>query len=269
LTRALASLCALSCAAGCALPVVSAGTFLPAGDLKKGQLHASVSMEMGRVLAGPSDVDQKPQSPQTQQWEVATWVASDASVRYGLTDRLALEAQLKLTNPIFPRFVPEVVGGAVGARLRIIDRAGDRGLAVELGGRAVGVAVNQNLERSTGSQTQPVVQVDRWLYRALGAEIPLIATFRFNPLVALTASPFLRAYWIRATHSVESNQATTDVQRLDWTPVLSSGVGLSCSLLIGPVELAPGVAVELATRPGAGQNTQFLFEPGLSVGTKF
>ena len=40
---------ALLLCAGCALPVVSAGTFLPAGDLRPGEVHASVSMEAGRV----------------------------------------------------------------------------------------------------------------------------------------------------------------------------------------------------------------------------
>ena len=34
----------LACA-GCALPAVTAGTFLPAGDLKSGDLHASASLE--------------------------------------------------------------------------------------------------------------------------------------------------------------------------------------------------------------------------------
>ena len=41
------------------------------------------------------------------------------------------------------------------------------------------------------------------------------------------------------------------------------------ALELGPVQIAPGIAVELATRPGIGQPTQLLFEPGLSVGTKF
>ena len=250
----------------CALPVVSAGTFLPAGDLKKGDVHVSISMEAGRVLAGPSDVDGLTAvGPQTQQWEVSTWVASDASVRYGLTDLVSLEAQVKLTNPITP-FTPEVVGGAIGGRVRIYGhRAKDSGFAVELGVRAVGVFVDQTLERTKGVETQS----DIWRYRALGLESPLIATWRLNQYVALTGSPFLRAYWIRATHSVVSSAGQSDTQRLDWTPVLSSGFGLSVALEIGPVEIAPGFAVELATRPGPGQPTTVLFEPGLSIGTKF
>src|SRR5581483_9381387 len=104
------ALLALSCC-GCALPVVSAGTFLPAGDLGKGDLHASISLETGRVLAGPSDVRDLPQTPpEAQQYEVSTWVASDVTVRWQATSRLALEGQLKLTNPVVP-FTPMLVGG--------------------------------------------------------------------------------------------------------------------------------------------------------------
>ncbi len=266
--RRLAPTCAAALLCGCALPVVSAGTFLPAGDLQKGQVHASISMEMGRVLAGPSDVNQTKQGPQTQQWEVSTWFASDASVRYGLANSVALEVQLKLTNPVSP-FVPELVGGAAGARVRILDRKGDSGLAIELGARGVFVAVDQDLRRTKGPASAPDVQLDRWSYRAIGFEAPLIATWRFNKLFAMTGSPFLRAYWIRATHSVQSTQALTETDRLDWTPVLSSGLGISAALSLGPLDVAPGVAVELATRPGPGQATQLLFEPGLSVGMRF
>ena len=265
--RLLALLCAVACAAasGCALPVVSAGTFLPAGDLKRGDFHVSASLEMGRVLAGPSDVDgPNTKSPQTQQWEVSTWVASDVSVRYGATDEVAIEAQLKLTNPITP-FAPEIVGGALGTRLRLLGHAGDHGVALELGARAVGIFVDQDLRRTKGEETR----IDIWRYRALGVEVPLVGTWRLNRYVAVTGSPFLRAYWIRATHSVASSDLPSDTQRLDWTPVLSTGLGVSVALQIGPVEVAPGVAVELATRPGPNQATTFLFEPGLSVGTKF
>ena len=53
------ALAALLCSA-CALPVVSAGTFLPAGDLESGDVHASISLETGRVLAGPSDIHDLP-----------------------------------------------------------------------------------------------------------------------------------------------------------------------------------------------------------------
>ncbi|HYZ88698.1 MAG TPA: hypothetical protein VE620_05330, partial [Myxococcales bacterium] len=63
---------ALALSAGCALPVVSAGTFLPAGDLQKGQVQASLSMEVGRVLAGPSDVPSNTGAPDTSKWEVLT-----------------------------------------------------------------------------------------------------------------------------------------------------------------------------------------------------
>ena len=89
MNRALLALCCC----GCALPVVSAGTFLPAGDLGKGDLHASISLETGRVLAGPSDVRDLPQTPpEAQQYEVSTWVASDVTVRWQATSRLALKA---------------------------------------------------------------------------------------------------------------------------------------------------------------------------------
>jgi hypothetical protein len=259
---ALALALALS---GCALPVVSAGTFLPAGDLKKHDLHVSASMEMGRVLAGPTDVDGiDTTSPLTQKFEVSTWLASDLSARYGVSDRVALEAQVKLTNPISP-FEPNLVGGALGTRIRFVDRAGDVGSAVELGLRAVGITVEQTLSSSSGTNTR----TDVWRYQAIGAEVPLIGSYRINHLFAVTVSPFLRAYWIRVRHSVESTVAPPTENRLEWTPVLTAGIGLSGALQVGPVELAPGMAVELATRPGRGQRTQLLFEPGLSIGTKF
>src|SRR5947209_16985282 len=57
-------------------------SFLPAGDLQKGQMQASLSMEAGRVLAGPSDVPSNTVAPDTSKWEVLTWVASDASIRW-------------------------------------------------------------------------------------------------------------------------------------------------------------------------------------------
>src|SRR5205085_3118853 len=108
-----------------------------------------------------------------------------------------------------------------------------------------------------------------WRYRAVGAELPLIGTYRINPVFAITASPFLRAYWIRVTHSIESSVAIPELRRLDWTPVLTAGLGISGALQIGVLEIAPGMAVELATRPGIGQATRLLFEPGLSLGTRF
>ena len=160
----------LALLASCALPVVSAGTFLPAGDLRRGDVHASVSMEVGRVLAGPTDVgdlgQRNPVPPETQQWEVLTWIASDLSIRWQALDRLALEAQLKLTAPVVPGY-PVPVGGALGFRLRLLDLGPTReGLAIELGGRFVGVGVTEDLNRQTPDGR---TQVDRWTYRALGA----------------------------------------------------------------------------------------------------
>ena len=185
--RSLLALLALS--AGCALPVVSAGTFLPAGDLQKGQVHVSLSMEAGRVLAGPSDVPDRTVAPQTSKWEVLTWVASDASIRWQVLYHLAFEAQVKLSNPISP-FTPALVGGALGARLRLYDLQQGEGLAFEIGTRFVGVGVEQELVRSQDGRTQ----TDLWKYRAFGVEVPLIATYRVSPQLALTASPFLHAY---------------------------------------------------------------------------
>lgn len=260
-----APLALLLVASGCAVPVISAGTFLPAGDLKRHELHVSASMEMGRVLAGPTDVDGiDTSSPQTERFEVSTWLATDLSARYGIADRVALEAQVKLTNPISP-FEPNLVGGAAGARIRIVDRKEDVGTAVELGLRAVGISVDQELHAGSGTNTR----TDIWRYRAVGAEVPLIASYRVNPLFAVTVSPFLRAYWIRVTHTIESTVTQPELRRLEWTPVLTAGIGLSGALQIGPLEIAPGMAVELATRPGIGQRTQLLFEPGLSIGTRF
>jgi hypothetical protein len=244
--------------------VVSAGTFLPAGDLNPGEFHASVSMEAGRVLAGPSDIRDLPATPpEAQQYEVSTWFASDASLRYQLSRRFALEAQIKLTNPIVP-FTPALVGGSIGTRVRLHERSADGGFALELGARVVGVAVQQQIERSASGRTQ----TDTWDYRSVGLEVPLVATYRVNPLFAVTASPFLRAYWIRAWHTILNGSAESQAA-LQWSPVLSGGLGAAAAFDLGPIELSPGVAIELATKPGPNAVTHFLFEPGISVGTRF
>jgi hypothetical protein len=257
------ALLALLCS-GCALPVVSAGTFLPAGDLGKGDLHASISLETGRVLAGPSDLRDLPQTPpEAQQYEVSTWVASDVTVRWQATSRVALEGQLKLTNPVVP-FTPMLVGAALGTRVRLRELSAGGGIALEIGARAVGISAEQRIDRSADGRSQ----TDIWNYRALGLEVPLIATYRVNPLFAVTASPFLRAYWIRAWHDrlvgLTSSQAV-----LQWSPVLSAGLGAAAAFDIGPVQLSPGAAIELATKPGPNTATRFLFEPGIAVGTRF
>jgi hypothetical protein len=253
----------LACA-GCALPVVSAGTFLPAGDLRPGEFHASASLEAGRVLAGPSDVHDLPATPpEAEGWEVSTWVASDVSLRWQAARRLSIEAQVKLTNPVSP-FTPQPVGGAVGARLRLVDRKGDSGLGIELGARGVGVGVQQRIDRSKDGRSQ----TDLWDYRAFGFELPLVVTYRVNPQFAVTGSPFLRAYWIRVWHT-EINSAGRQQAVLQWSPVLSGGIGGSAAFDLGFLELAPGLALELATRPGPGASTKVLFEPGISVGTRF
>jgi hypothetical protein len=264
---------ALWLCAGCALPVVSAGTFLPAGDLQRGDLHASVSLEAGRVLAGPSDVHDLPATPpEARSFEVSTWFASDASLRWQATDRISLEGQVKLTNPVVP-FTPSLVGGAVGARVRLLDHRDGGGLAVEVGARAVGVGVEQSITRTADNRTQ----VDEWNYRAFGVEAPLIVSYRVNPLFAVTFAPFLRAYWIRAWHDEQltvnasdgSASVSTQQAVLQWSPVLSGGVGVSAAFDMGPLQLAPNLALELATRPGPQAVTHVLFEPGVSVGTRF
>ena len=260
--RRASALAALALA-GCALPVVSAGTFLPAGDLEKGQLHASVSLEAGRVLAGPSDVgDVPPAVPGSRQWEVSTWVASDLSLRWQPLRRFSLEAQLKLSNPVVP-FEPAFVGGSLGGRFRLTERRTGDWLSVEIGARAVYVGVQEELTRTHDGTTQ----VDRWNYRALGVEVPLVATWRVNSLFAVTASPFLRAYWIRAWHTRVAAVQTARV--LEWTPVLSGGLGLAAAFDLGPLEISPGVALELATHPGPNAPTHLLFEPGLSIGHRW
>jgi hypothetical protein len=252
--------------ARCALPAVSAGTFLPAGDLRRGDVHASISMELGRVLAGPADVDASGTIPVgAQQWTVSTWASSDASVRWAVLDALSLEAQLKLVNPVAP-FAPVPVGGALGARVRLVSRAEqDSGFSLELGARVVGLGVQQSLTRSKDQRSQ----TDTWNYRAFGVEVPLVGTYRISPLVAVTASPFLRAYRIKAWHTVIGVDSSITTNRLPWTLVLAGGIGLSVAMDLGPVELAPGIAFEVGARPGGRQSTSFLFEPGLSVGTRF
>jgi hypothetical protein len=259
-----AAAAALAACAACALPVVSANTFLPAGDLAPGDFHASVSLEAGRVLAGPSDVHDLPATPpEAQKWEVSTWVASDVSLRWQALRRLSLEAQIKLTNPIVP-FNPALVGGAVGARLRLIERTRDSGLSLELGARGVGVAASQRIDRSQDGRSQ----TDLWDYRAFGIEVPAVVTWRVGPLFAVTGSPFLRAYWIRAWHT-EVVGLTKEEATLRWSPVLSAGLGAAAAFDLGAFEISPSFAVELATRPGAGAVTRVLFEPGISLGMRF
>ena len=250
-------------ATACALPVVSANTFLPAGDLKKGDWRASASLEVGRVLASPSDVELDPSKVPSAatKWEVSTWVASDVAVLWAPLDWLQVEGQLKLTNPIDP-FTPEPVGGALGARLRVLSREGSTGWAMEAAPRLVGLRVAQELVQTSGANQQ----VDRWTWRALGAELPLVMSDRLSPLVSLTVAPFVRAYWIRGWHDVTTAAGTSTTTRLQWTPVFTAGIGGSIALQLGPVEIAPGCAVELATRPGPTAARQLIFEPGLSLG---
>jgi len=258
-----AAVLTLLCSA-CALPVVSAGTFLPAGDLEKGDLHASISLESGRVLAGPSDVHDLPETPrEAQRYEVSTWVATDLSLRWQAASRVTLEAQLKFTNPVVP-FTPTPVGGALGARYRLVERSPGGGFALEVALRAVGVVAEQRIERTSSGNTQ----TDVWNYRSLGLELPLVATYRVNPLFAITASPFLRAYWIRVWHDIIVGLDTTRAE-LQWSPVLSAGFGAAAAFDLGPIQLSPGAAIELATKPGPEQKTHFLFEPGVTVGTRF
>jgi hypothetical protein len=252
------------CCTGCALPVVSAGTFLPAGDLATGDVHASISLESGRVLAGPSDVHDLPATPpEAQQYEVSTWVASDVTVRWQAWSRVALEAQLKLTNPVIP-FVPMLAGASIGTRIRLRDVPAGGGIALEVGTRLVGVSAEQRIDRTADGRSQ----TDVWNYRAWGVELPLIATWRLNSLFAITASPFLRAYWIKAWHD-RIVGLTTSTATLQWSPVLSGGLGLAGAFDVGPVQLSVGTAVELATKPGPSTTTHFLFEPGIAVGTRF
>jgi hypothetical protein len=87
--------------------------------------------------------------------------------------------------------------------------------------------------------------------------------------VAITASPFLRIYRIRAWHTVVASDNSVTTTLLPWTTVLTGGLGISVAMDLGPVQLAPGLALELTARPGGDQRTSFLFEPGLAVGTRF
>ena len=263
---------ALALAAGCALPVVSANTFLPAGDLKSGDLRASASLEVGRVLASPVDVELDPTKvPQrAAKWGVSTWVASDVSLLWAPADWVAFEAQLKISNPIDP-FTPVPVGGAVGARVRLIGRGGKAaGWAVELGPRLVGVRVTEECvtTSATTCTVEPGVglqqRTDRWTWRALGAELPLVITDRLSPMLALTVSPFVRGYYLRAWHDVINDDGSGSTTRLQWTPVFSAGLGGSVAMQLGPVEIAPGFALELVTRPGPGASLQLIVEPGVA-----
>jgi hypothetical protein len=260
--------------AGCAIPAVSAGTFLPAGELRPHDFEASLSLESGRVLAGPADVHDLVAVPtEAQRYEVSTWVASDATLRWQADNRIAFEVQAKLTDPVSP-FVPNLVGGAIGTRLRLLDHVADNSLSMELGTRAVFVSADQRIERSSGNRTQ----VDEWSYRAIGVEVPLITTYRVSDLFSITAAPFLRTYWIRVDHDktllLQASDGSVVAEpspraSLQWTPVLSAGLGIAAELDFGPIQLSPAVAAELATRPGPGMPTKLLIEPGISVGTHF
>jgi hypothetical protein len=257
-------LAVLALCTGCALPVVSANTFLPAGDLRKGHWDVSATLEAGRVLAGPSDLGEANVPPETAQWDVLTWIASDISVRYQLLDRLTLEGQLKLTNPVDP-YVLEPVGAAVGARFRVTDRDGPEGFAAEVGARFIGIGVTEELTRTQATRTQ----IDRWTYRALGFELPLVLSYRVSPQFALTGSPFLRAYWIRVWHDTIAPDGSESRSQLQWTPVLSGGIGGSVAMRLGWLEVAPACALELAIRPGPGATAKILVEPGLSLAVPF
>ena len=254
---------ALALCSGCALPVVSAGTFLPAGDLQKGQMQASLSMEAGRVLAGPGDVPSKTIAPETSKWEVLTWVASDASLRWQVL--AASAGALYAASFGGWSFVPALVGGSLGARLRLYDLQEGEGLAFEIGTRFVGVGVEEELVRTQDGRTQ----TDRWNYRAFGIEVPFIATYRVSRELALTGSPFLRLYWIRAWQETIQPDGTETLNRLQWTPVLSAGLGASMAMDFGVLQVAPGCALELASRAGTSSPTKLLVEPGLSVGVRF
>jgi hypothetical protein len=251
---------------GCALPVVSANTFQPAGDTRRGELRATLALEMGRVLVSPADVELDPAKvpADAARWEVSTWIAGGVGAVWAPTDQIALQAQLLLTNPIDP-FVPEPVGGAVAARLRLLDRPGGpdgpRGWAIELGPRLVGLGVSQDLVQTAGS----LQQIDRWTYQAYGLELPVIVTDRISPQLALTAAPFLRSYVVRAWHDLVTGAGHTTTSRLQWTPTLSAGISVSAALQLGSISLVPGVTLELASRPGVGAPKQLLFEPGLSM----
>jgi hypothetical protein len=161
-------------------------------------------------------------------------------------------------------FTPALVGGSLGARWRVWERTGDTGPAIELGLRGVGVATEQRIDRSQDGLSQ----TDYWDYRALGVEVPAVGTWRINPIFAVTASPFLRAYWIRAWHTEVVGLTRTQVA-IPWSPVISGGLGAAAAMTLGPVEISPGAALELATRPGPGAATKVLFEPGVSLGTRF
>lgn len=268
-TACLALLCA-----GCAIPAVSAGTFLPAGELRPHDVEASLSLESGRVLAGPADVSDLVAVPtEAKRYEVSTWVASDATLRWQADNRIAFEVQAKLTDPVSP-FVPNLIGGAVGTRLRLLDHVADNSFSLELGTRVVIVSASQRIDRSSGTRTQ----VDEWSYHAFGVEVPLIGTYRVSDLLSLTAAPFLRAYWIRVDHDktllLQASDGSVTAEpptraSLEWTPVLSGGLGIAAALDFGPIQLSPAVAAELATRPGPGMPTKLLIEPGISVGTRF
>jgi hypothetical protein len=135
-------------------------------------------------------------------------------------------------------------------------------VAAILGPRLVGLRVTEELVQTAGTLTQ----TDRWTYRALGGELPLVITDRLSPALALTVSPFLRAYYLRAWHDLIANDGKTTTTRLQWTLVAAAGLGVSAAMKLGPVEIAPSLAVELGTRPGPNASTQVLFEPGVSFG---
>ena len=51
--------------------------------------------------------------------------------------------------------------------------------------------------------------------------------------------------------------------------MLAAGFGASVAMELGPLQVAPGCALELATRAGPTSPTKLLVEPGVSVGVRF
>jgi hypothetical protein len=225
---ALPVACLLPCA-GCLVPALVGGQYLPADELTRGALQLSIESERSRRLdaTGLTDAQGSP----ADLW----WLSSDVSARVGATDELGLEGGVKLAWALpFP--LPAPIGLYGGAIWRF--ETGDPALALAVRGQLAGGSISVR----QGAGTDAPYTSD---YTFGGGTLSGLATARPLPWLALTASPFVRGMGFR---HVETGTRVRDVGG----PTFSAGLSLSAQLSAWVFELAPGVTVEVASNPFGG-----------------
>jgi len=183
--------------------------------------------------------------PEAQQWEVSTWFASDASVRWQALQRLSLRGPAQ-ADQSHRALHAQSRGGAVGraaAAARARRRAGN---CLELAARAVGVAVE------SAHRSHPERAARRPITGAIAPsafELPLRRHLARPSALRRNGVALMRAlFHPRLAHHLSGAQRN------------ASGAAVAAGALgrAGPlrctdpwaVEISPGIAVELATRPG-------------------